>query len=312
MMTEPTADRASSARQRHTHGQSAAAAGQGRLLAVLGMVAAFLVVEVVGGLLTNSLALLADAGHMFTDAAGIGLALLAIWFAQRAATAEKSFGYYRVEIFAAVANAFILFGIAAYILYEVIQRFAAPPEVIGLPMLGIAAIGFVVNLASIRLLQAGATTSLNLRGAYLEVLGDLLGSVAVIIAGLVIIFTGWAPIDPIASVVIAGLILPRTWSLLRDAVDVLLQATPKGVDLDVVRQHLLRAEDVDDIHDLHAWTLTSGINVVSAHVVMRPGADPAQVLDEVCACLTDDFDMEHSTIQLETAERRRLEHAMHP
>jgi cobalt-zinc-cadmium efflux system protein len=276
------------------------------------MVAAFLVVEVIGGLLTNSLALLADAGHMFTDAAGIGLALLAIWFAQRAATAEKSFGYYRVEIFAAVVNAVILFGIAAYILYEAIQRFAAPPDVIGLPMLGIASVGLVVNLVSMRLLQAGAETSLNLRGAYLELLGDLLGSVAVLVAGVVIIFTGWTPIDPIASVVIAGLILPRTWSLLRDAVDVLLQATPKGVDLDEVRQHLLRAEDVDDIHDLHAWTLTSGINVVSAHVVMRPGADPAQVLDEVCACLTDDFDMEHSTIQLESGDRQRVEHAMHP
>jgi cobalt-zinc-cadmium efflux system protein len=311
-MTDPTPNRVASTTQRHVHGQSAAAAGQGRLLAVLGMVSAFLVVEVIGGLLTNSLALLADAGHMFTDAAGIGLALLAIWFAQRAATAEKSFGYYRVEIFAAVADAVILFGIAAYILYEAIQRFAAPPEVIGLPMLGIAAIGLVVNLVSMRLLQAGAATSLNLRGAYLEVLGDLLGSLAVIVAGLVIIFTNWTPIDPIASVVIAGLILPRTWNLLRDAVDVLLQATPKGVDLDEVRQHLLRAEDVDDIHDLHAWTLTSGINVVSAHVVMRPGADPARVLDEVCACLTDDFDMEHSTIQLETAARRRIEHAMHP
>ena len=311
-MTDPTANRVAGARHRHVHGQSAAAAGQRRLLAVLGMVAAFLVVEVIGGLLTNSLALLADAGHMFTDAAGIGLALLAIWFAQRAATAEKSFGYYRVEIFAAVANAFILFGIAAFILYEAVQRFAAPPKVIGLPMLGIASVGLVVNLVSMRLLQAGAETSLNLRGAYLEVLGDLLGSVAVIVAGLVIILTGWTPIDPIASVVIAGLILPRTWSLLRDAVDVLLQATPKGVDLDEVRQHLLRAEDVDDIHDLHAWTLTSGINVVSAHIVMRPGADPARVLDEVCACLTDDFDMEHSTIQLETAERQRVEHAMHP
>lgn len=311
-MTEPTANRVASTTHRHVHGQSAAAAGQRRLLAVLGMVSAFLVVEVIGGLLTNSLALLADAGHMFTDAAGIGLALLAIWFAQRAATAEKSFGYYRVEIFAAVANAVILFGIAAYILYEAIQRFAAPPEVIGVPMLGIAAIGLVVNLVSMRLLQAGAANSLNLRGAYLEVLGDLLGSLAVIVAGLVIIFTNWTPIDSIASVVIAGLILPRTWSLLRDAVDVLLQATPKGVDLDEVRQHLLRAEDVNDIHDLHAWTLTSGINVVSAHVVMRSGADPARVLDEVCACLTDDFDMEHSTIQLESGDRRRLEHAMHP
>jgi cobalt-zinc-cadmium efflux system protein len=311
-MTEPHASRVPGPTHAHAHGRSAAAAGQRRLLVVLGMVTAFLVVEIAGGLLTNSLALLADAGHMFTDAAGIGLALLAIWFAQRAATAEMSFGYYRVEIFAAVANAVILFGVAAYILYEAIQRFAAPPEVVGLPMLGIAAVGLAVNLISMRLLQPGSESSLNLRGAYLEVLGDLLGSVAVIVAGLVIIITDWTPIDPIASVVIAGLILPRTWNLLREAVDVLLQATPKGVDLDEVRQHLLRAEDVDDIHDLHAWTLTSGINVVSAHVVMRPGADPAEVLNEVCACLTDDFDMEHSTIQLETADRRRLEHGAHP
>ncbi|MDQ2935065.1 MAG: cation diffusion facilitator family transporter [Chloroflexota bacterium] len=311
-MADPTANRVGSARRRHAHGQSAAAAGRGRLVAVLALVTAFLVVEIIGGLLTNSLALLADAGHMFTDAAGIGLALLAIWFAQRAATVDKSFGYYRVEIFAAVANAVVLFGIAVYILYEAIQRFASPPEVIGLPMLGIAAVGLVVNLVSMRLLQAGADTSLNLRGAYLEVIGDLLGSVAVIVAGVVIIVTGWTPIDPIASVVIAGLILPRTFSLLRDAVDVLLQATPKGVNLDEVRRHLSRAEDVDDVHDLHAWTLTSGINVVSAHVVMRAGADPARVLDEVCACLTYDFDMEHSTIQLETADRRRVEHAMHP
>lgn len=310
-MTEPRARGRAIAPHRHVHGQSAAAAGQRRLLAVLVMVSAFLVVEVIGGLLTNSLALLADAGHMLTDAAGIGLALLAVWFARRPATAEKSFGFYRIEIFAAVANAVVLFGVAGYILYEAVQRLADPPHVIGLPMLGIAAVGLVVNLISMRLLQAGASTSLNLRGAYLEVLGDLLGSVAVIVAGLVIIVTRWTPIDPIASVVIAGLILPRTWSLLREAVDVLLQATPKGVDLDEVRQHLLRAEDVDGIHDLHAWTLTSGINVVSAHVVMRPGADPAEVLNEVCACLTDDFDMEHSTIQLETPERQRLEHAMH-
>ena len=168
------------------------------------MVVAFLVVEVIGGLLTNSLALLADAGHMFTDAAGIGLALLAIWFARRPATAEKSFGYYRIEIFAAVTNAVILFVVAGFILYEAIQRFSAPPEVLGLPMLGIASVGLVVNLVSMRLLQAGAETSLNLRGAYLEVLGDLLGSVAVIVAGLVIILTGWTPIDPIASVVIAA------------------------------------------------------------------------------------------------------------
>ncbi len=300
-------------RPAHRHGaQSAAGAGVRRLVAVLGLVVTFLVVEVVGGLLTNSLALLADAGHMGTDAAGLILALLAIWFARRPATDEKSFGYYRIESFGAVANAVLLFGVAAYILYEAIQRFAAPPAVIGLPMLGVAAVGLIINLVSMRLLQGGAQASLNMRGAYLEVLGDLLGSVAVIVAGLVIIVTGWTPIDPVASVVIAGLILPRTWSLLREAVDILLQATPKGVDLEQVRQHILRAEGVADAHDLHAWTVTSGINVVSAHVVMDPGADAARVLDELCACLTDDFDMEHSTIQLETSDRRRLEHGAHP
>ena len=298
--------------QAHAHAsRSAAGAGARRLLVVLGLVATFLIVEVVGALLTNSLALLADAGHMLTDAAGIGLALLAIWFARRPATPERSFGYYRVEIFAALANAIILIGVAAYILYEAVRRFADPPEVVGLPMLGVAVVGLVVNLVSMRLLHAGAQTSLNMRGAYLEVLGDLLGSVAVIVAGVVILTTGWYPIDPIASVVIAGLILPRTWSLLREAVDVLLQATPRGVDLDEVRDHIRRADGVVDAHDLHAWTLTSGIHVVSAHVVIQPEADAARVLDELCACLADDFDFEHSTIQLETIDRRRLEAGGH-
>ena len=297
---------------RHRHPASAAAAGARRLVLVLVLVVGYLVAEVIGGVLTNSLALLADAGHMFTDAAGIGLALFAIWFARRPSTPEKSFGYYRVEIFAAMLNAVLLFAVAAYILYEAMQRFAAPPEVIGLPMLAIASGGLIVNLVSMRLLHGGAQTSLNLRGAYLEVMGDLLGSAAVIVAGVVIILTGWTPIDTIASVLIAALILPRTWSLLREAVDILLQATPKGVDLDEVRRHLLRARGVIDVHDLHAWTLTSGVNVVSLHAVMAPGAEPASVLDELCACLTDDFDMEHSTVQLESADRRRLEHGAHP
>jgi cobalt-zinc-cadmium efflux system protein len=292
----------------HAHAtRSAAAAGARPLAVVLLLVAGYLVAEVVAGLLTNSLALLADAGHMFADAAGIGLALLAIWFARRPATAAKSFGYYRVEIFAAVANAAVLVGVAGFILYEAVQRLASPPEVIGLPMLVVAVGGLLVNLASIRLLHAGARSSLNLRGAYLEVLGDLLGSLTVIVAGVVIIVSGWTPIDPIASVAIAGLILPRTWSLLREAVDILLQATPKGVDLDEVRRHILGADGVVDAHDLHAWTLTSGVNVVSAHVVERPEADPARVLDELCGCLADDFDFEHSTIQLETVNRQRLE-----
>jgi cobalt-zinc-cadmium efflux system protein len=296
----------------HHHGPSAAAAGRTRLRIVFVLVVGFLVVELVGSVLTNSLALLADAGHMLTDAVGVGLALLAIQVAARPATPAKSYGYYRLEILAAAVNAVLLFGVAAFVLYEAVQRLGQPPEVIGAPMLLIAVIGLAVNIVSIRLLAAGARTSLNLRGAYLEVLGDLLGSVAVLAAGATILLTGSTVADPIASVVIALLVLPRAWALLREAIDVLLQATPKDVDLDEVRSHLLRAEGVADAHDLHAWTLTSGMNVVSAHVVMQPGADPASVLDEVCQCLADDFDMEHSTIQLETADRRRLEETGHP
>ena len=295
-----------------SHHHSPARAGRTRLLVVLALVVVYLAVEVAGSLMTGSLALLADAGHMLTDAVGVGLALLAIHFAARPASASKSFGYYRLEILAAVANAVLLFGVAAYILYEAYRRFIDPPDVVGVPMLVIAGIGLVVNLISMRLLAAGAEQSLNLRGAYLEVMGDFLGSVAVLAAAAVILLTGWTTADPLASVLIAILILPRTWGLLRDAVDVLLQATPKGIDLDEVRAHLLRAEGVADAHDLHAWTLTSGMHVVSAHVIMEPGADAARVLDEVCACLSDDFDMEHSTIQLETIDRRRLESSPHP
>lgn len=294
-----------------SHHHSAAGVSRSRLLVVLALVVGYLLVEVIGSLLTNSLALLADAGHMLTDAVGVGMALLAIHFAARPATPTKSYGYYRLEILAAVANAVLLFGVAAYIMYEAYQRFSAPPDVRSLPMLGIAGVGLVVNLISMRLLSAGAQTSLNLRGAYLEVLGDLLGSVAVLVAGVVILTTGWTAADPFASVVIALLILPRTWNLLREAMDVLLQATPKGIDLDEVRAHLLRAEGVADAHDLHAWAMTSGMNVVSAHVIIEPDADAARVLDEICACLSDDFDMEHSTIQLETSDRRRLEEASH-
>jgi cobalt-zinc-cadmium efflux system protein len=296
----------------HAHGQSAAAAGAQRLVLVLVLVAGYLVVEVVGGILTNSLSLLADAGHMATDAAGLLLALLAIWIARRPATPERSFGYYRVEILAAVLNALILFGVAAFILWEAVQRLAEPAPVVGLPMLVIAAIGLAVNLVSLRILHRAAQASLNLRGAYLEVFGDLLGSVAVIVAGIVIITAGWTPIDPIASVLIAVLIVPRTWSLLREALDVLLQASPRGVDMAEVRRHLGRASGVVDIHDLHAWTLTSGKLVISAHVVIEPEADPPSVLDELCQCLSDDFDFEHSTIQLESTDRRRLEEGHHP
>lgn len=294
----------------HAHG-SAAAANRNRLVAVLGLSAVILVVEAAGALASNSLALLADAGHMLTDVSGIGLALLAIWFAGRAPTNGRTFGYLRVEIIAAVTNAFLLFGVAAFILYEAWRRLSAPPEVASGLMLAVALVGLAANGVSLYLLRQAQRESLNMRGAYLEVMGDFIGSGAVIVAALVIAATGWAQADAVASVVIALLILPRTLALLRDATDVLLEATPKGINMDHVRQHILDAPGVVDCHDLHAWTITSGMNVVSAHVLVADGADPAATLDALCECLSDDFDIEHSTFQLETADRRRLEERSH-
>jgi len=294
----------------HAHG-SAAAANRNRLAAVLGLTTVILVVEAIGGFVSNSLALLADAGHMLTDVSGIGLALLAIWFAGRAPTNGRTFGYLRLEILAAVANAVLLFGVAAFILYEAWQRLSTPPEVASGLMLAVGLLGLGANAISLFILRQAQRESLNMRGAYLEVLGDFMGSGAVIIAAVIIAATGWTQADAVASVVIALLILPRTFALLREATDVLLEATPKGIDMDHVRQHILDAPGVVDCHDLHAWTITSGMNVVSAHVIVADGADPAVTLDALCECLSDDFDIEHSTFQLETADRRRLEERSH-
>ncbi|GBC86135.1 Metal cation efflux system protein CzcD [bacterium HR12] len=292
--------------------RSAAALHSRRLVAVFALTLSFLLVEIVGGIITNSLALLADAGHMFTDVAGIGLALLAIRLAARPASTERTFGWYRMEILAAVTNAVILFGVAIYVLYEAWRRLMDPPEVAGELMLAVAVAGMAANGISLWLLRHAQAESLNMRGAYLEVLGDLLGSVAVVVAAAVIALTGFREADAIASAAIGLMIVPRTWKLLRDAVDVLLEATPKGVDLQEVRRHILEVEGVLDVHDLHAWTITSGMHVVSAHVVVRKGVDPAAVLDSLSTCLSDDFDIEHSTFQLETHDRRPLEEASHP
>ena len=290
----------------HTHA-SAAAVNRNRLVIVLALSLTILVVEVVGALVANSLALLADAGHMLTDVSGIGLALLAIWFAGRPPTAGRTFGYLRVEIIAAVTNAFLLFGVATFILVQAWQRLAEAPEVASGLMLVVALVGLAANGISLALLRRAQADSLNMRGAYLEVMGDFAGSVAVIVAALVIAATGWTQADAVASVAIGLLILPRTIALLRDATDILLEATPKGVDMGHVRQHILEAPGVIDCHDLHAWTITSGVNVVSAHVVLGEGADAALALESLATCLADDFDIEHSTFQLETADRRRLE-----
>ena len=294
----------------HAHG-SAAAANRDRLLAVLLLGCLILVVELVGAIAANSLALLADAGHMLTDVAGTGMALLAIWFAGRPATSGRTFGYLRLEVLAAGANATLLLGVAAYVLFEAWRRLSAPPEIASGLMLAVALVGLGANGLSLYLLRDAQRESLTLRGAYLEVMGDVAGSAAVIVAATVIALTGWEPADVVASVVIGLLIVPRTVGLLREATHVLLEATPRGINMDEVRQHILEAPGVVDCHDLHAWTITSGVNVVSAHVILADGADPAPTLDALCACLSDDFDIEHSTFQLETVDRRRFEERSH-
>lgn len=289
----------------HTH--SAAAGHRKRLIAVFGLTLSIFLVEVIGGLVSNSLALLADAGHMFTDVFGIGFALAAIWIAGRPATSERTFGYLRLEILAAVANALLLFGVSAYVLYEAWRRLFEPPEVASGLMLAVAVIGLIANAISLYLLREAQGHSLNMRGAYLEVMGDLAGSVAVIVAAIVIALTGWTQADAVASAAIGLLIIPRTWSLLREALDVLLEATPKGINLDTVREHILEAPGVSGVHDLHAWTITSGMNVVSAHVVLEEEAKPGDILDHLGMCLSDDFDVKHSTFQLETPEHVQWE-----
>ncbi len=294
----------------HAH-RSSAAANRDRLVAVLCLNFVIFWVEVAGAWAANSLALLADAGHMLTDVTGLAMALLAIWFAGRPATSGRTFGYLRLEVLAAGVNATLLFGIGAFVLVQAWQRLSRPPDVASTLMLAVAVVGLVANGVSLALLRQVQRESLNMRGAYLEVLGDLVGSAAVLVAATVISLTGWTPADAVASVLIGILILPRTLSLLGEATNVLLEATPKGVDLDEVRAHIARARGVRDVHDLHAWTITSGLNVLSAHVVIGPEVATPQVLDELCRCLSGDFDIEHSTFQPEREDRSGLEGHAH-
>lgn len=301
----------------HSHGPtvSAGAHHRSRMLIVLGLTTTVLVAEVIGSWITGSLALLADAGHMFTDVAGISLAILAVTFASRPATNKRTYGYYRLEILAAVINAVLLFGVAVFILIEAWRRWSSPPEVDGGLMLAFAAVGLFANLVGLYLLRSGSKESLNVKGAYLEVLGDTLGSAAVIVAALVIALTGWERADVVASVLVALMILPRTWALLREATDVLLEAVPKGTDLTQIRQHILETPGVLDAHDLHVWTLTSGMPVLSVHVVVEEQvlADNwgGRVLDSLGECLAHHFDVDHCTFQLEPAGHVDHEHATH-
>ncbi|MFE3452190.1 cation diffusion facilitator family transporter [Nonomuraea sp. NPDC059194] len=300
--------------QGHGHGHATAGAQhRKRLIIVLPLTLSVLVVQVIGAIMSGSLALLADAGHMATDAAGIALALFAIWVAGKPASSRRTFGYQRAEILAAAVNAVLLLALSGYILVEAVRRFADPEPVGSTVMMVAAVVGLVANGIALWLLREGQEESLNLRGAYLEVLGDLLGSVAVIAGALVIQFTGWLAADAIISVAIALLILPRTWKLLKEAVDILLEATPKGVDLTEVRKHLLETPGVTDVHDLHAWTITSGVPVMSAHVVVDEEAFTrcGPLLDRLHECLAGHFDVEHSTLQLEPAGHADHEGARH-
>ena len=273
-----------------------------RLVYALMLSSSVLVVSIVGGLISGSLALLADAGHMLTDVTGLLISLIALSLAARPATLQRTFGLQRLEILAAAANSLLLFLVAALISFEAWQRWQTPSTIDGPLMLGFATIGLVANIIGMRLLSAGAQQSLNLKGAYLEMFGDLLGSIAVIVAALVIWLTGWDRIDPLASVAVALMILPRAWLLLKETMDILLETTPRSLDLNEVRTHLLGQDNVVDVHDMHAWTITSGKEVMSAHVVVRtqdPACDTGILLNELQSCLVGHFNIAHSTLQIE-------------
>jgi cobalt-zinc-cadmium efflux system protein len=283
----------------HEHAHSAAGANKRNLAIVFGLTTLYLVAEVIGGLLTHSLALLADAGHMLTDVAGLGLALLAIRFAERPATPQRTYGFYRVEILAALTNGVVLIGISLYILFEAYERFRNPPEVQSGTMLIVASIGLAINIAGIFILRKGSTESLNMKGAYFEVLSDMLTSIGVIVAALIMMATGWYYADPIISAGIGLFILPRTWKLLREAVGVLLEGTPSDVNVTAVREAVTRLPGVQEMHDLHVWTLTSGMNAMSAHVVVADTSMHDAVLRAVHDTITKNFKIAHVTIQIE-------------
>ena len=264
------------------------------------LVVVFMVVEVVAGFATGSLALLSDAGHMATDALGLGMALAAITAATRVAiSGHRTYGLYRLEILAALANAVLLFGVAGYVLIEAIRRFDSPPEVLSGPMLTVAVLGLVVNLVSWRMLRAGAAESINVEGASLEVLADLVGSIGVIAAALLVRFAGWAHADPVFAAAIGLFILPRAWRLGRRAVRVLVQAAPVGLDLDQLPLGLSSIPGVTDIHDLHVWTLTSEMDVATVHLVTTDGTDAHPILDHARTVLQDEYGIAHATLQVE-------------
>ena len=296
----------------HDHGHTAGRAeDRARLRIVLAVTASVLVLEVVGWLVTGSLALLADAGHMATDVTAIVLALGASYVATRPAGPRTTFGLHRAEVLAALVNAAVLLVVCVYLAYAGISRLSSPEHVDAGPMVAFAVVGLVANGVSMLVLSRAEKGSLNMRGAVNEVFADLLGSLLAVAAGVVIWTTGFAEADAIATLLIAVLILPRSFSLLRDATVVLLEISPKGLDLDEVRQHLLEVPGVTDVHDLHAWTITSGIPSLSAHVTVTDAClaerGVGATLDELCQCVAEHFDIHHATFQVEPVTHRAHE-----
>jgi cobalt-zinc-cadmium efflux system protein len=283
----------------HVHRRTAASRSRRALIASLAVTGSFLLVEVAGAIWTGSLALAADAGHMLTDVGGLVLALFAVWVAGRPPTPAKTYGYYRVEILAATVNALLL-GVAGVILVEAYQRIRTPREVQGGAMLVVAVVGLAANLAAARLLHRDATQSLNVRAAYLEVLGDALSSIGVIVAALVVMHTGLTIVDPIVSALIALFIVPRTWRLLKQAVNVLLEGTPSHLDLGEIEAAMIRVPGARRVHDLHVWTLTSGREAMSAHVVVDDVRESERLLEALHAVLHARFGIDHTTIQLDS------------
>lgn len=300
-----------------SHDNSHAAVNRIRLSIALGITVAVLGVEIVGAVVSGSLALLADAGHMLSDVFGLSIALVATIVAARPATDRQTFGYRRAEVFGALANGAILTAVSIYIVVEAVGRLVRPDEadVAGLPLLIVAGIGLLANLVAMFVLKAGAADSINMRGAYLEVLGDLLGSVAALIAGVVIVLTQFMPADAIASLFIAALIVPRAFLLLRDVFRVLSDSVPVGTSVAEIRTHILETPGVVGVHDVHVWAITSGSPVFTAHVIVEretfESGGTGPLLDRLGACLSEHFDVEHSTFQLEPAEHAAHEAGHH-
>jgi cobalt-zinc-cadmium efflux system protein len=294
----------------HDHTGNANASALKMALALTGT---FLVAEVVGGILTGSLALLSDAAHMMTDSAGLAIALAAVQIGARPADNRRTFGYKRFEILAAAFNALLLFGVAAYILYEGIKRFVEPSEIQSLPMLVIAALGLVVNLIAMRILDSGRSSSLNVKGAYLEVWSDMLGSVGVITAALIIWLTGWTWVDPVVAIAIGLWVLPRTWVLFKETTNILLEGVPEGIDLDTLAARLSSSAGIASVHDLHVWALTSGMPSLSAHLVLKDGFGPDATRLAATEVMQQEFEITHVTFQVERADCRsgRDDHGLH-